>query len=499
MGKNLKLDYNGEFGYAAGIEDVVENTFKIYGLTAEQFLDYVWETDSKIQISNREIAYDFYSINQRIRLGLADKDGNDTKDFRSVTAKMPCPLCSFNIDSGYVSSNEIINSSSLLTDDFSVKVFSEDGKGGDGTIFENNLFFKNYISFIKGLDKNTNKNSDISKTRRQYVHPKVWIWCKSLNENGVFNPNSIFNLTPFIESVKTNVTDTGGNFNLSLINIEGFIKIKNGEPIGVWSPRKDRYIKFKHNNKFNFAFKNVLNGRFNKKDKFPDYEPDTNINGDDDITKTPDTNLKEVLVLGKESEKTVSSDLFFKNLISANDVIFITFRDDEELLDNSCEDFFQSNQDLPYADWDMIGLIDTNSDSVTYEGDSFGANISGRDCMKLLIEDNSNFFANSYSDNGNSVFENFKLPSRGDGVNASNNINSNAEKGKRTANRLITTGQIDVLYNQSNRNVHFVMNLLISRLSNISVCHDRLFEYYGDRKTKYKVAQLELVKKNDKK
>lgn len=489
MGQIIKLDYNGELGYAEIISNVVQFVFRIYAITVDEFLDF--EVDG---VTNREIVFSHYAVNEKISLGLSDENGNDIKDYKSVTPQMRCPLCSFNIDSSYISINEIINSSNLLIDDFAVKDTSENGGGADGQTFQINKFFKDYISTIKGMHKTTNfEDKENIRSRRQYVHPRVWIWSKALSEDNIFNTHSIFDLSPFVESINTSVIDTGGTFNINLLNIEGSMQVnENGELVGYWSPDRKRYIKFLHNGKFNYAFKNILNGRFKRKDSSPEYTDEDTPNGRIDQRYL----YEEIDVFKRVKEK--KNDMFFKNMISSNDIVFISFNDFDQDSIEKCDDFFIGNDKLPNCNWDMIGMVDTNSVSLTFEGDTDGASIAGRDCMKLLIEDGSNFFANSYSDNGKSIFDNINIPNKGDKVNSLNNY-QDPEMGQNAANRLLATGLIDCLYNPSSRNVQFIMNLLISRLSNIAVCNSQLFEYYKDRITKFKVAKFEIVKNEKKK
>src|SRR5690606_23408271 len=86
------------------------------------------------------------------------------------------------------------------------------------------------------------------------------------NENGDFNNASIFDLSPFISNMNTSVSDTGGNFSLGLSNIEGMINVRGGYAQGIWSPRTDRYVKFKQNGKINYFFKNFINSRYKVQD-----------------------------------------------------------------------------------------------------------------------------------------------------------------------------------------------------------------------------------------
>jgi hypothetical protein len=492
MSKIIALQYNGELGYSETIENVVKNVFKIYGISTEEFLDFTNDFTPPFEyLSNRELVYQHYSLSEKVRYGLAKNNGDILKDYKSITPQMRCPYINFYIDSKYVTINNIINNSSLLVNDFSMNT---EAGFDDGTNYNKNTFFKNYIDFLPKITKVTPDTEKLG-TRRQYLNPKVWLWSKSLNEDGKFNNNSIFDLSPFIENLQYSNSETGGNFSINLLTIEGMIDVVGGVAKGIWSPKKNRYVKFKQENKFNYVFKNILNARFNKADEYPQYDDNVRDGEQENPTSMYDTQLKTERVdvvrpLG--NEKSISSDLFFKNLISENDIIFITFRDNEDDDPEKIEDFFVSNKNLVGQNWEMIGLVDRNNVGVTYEGSEFSSSISGRDCMKLLIEDGSYFFANSYSDEDHGIFDNAVMPNRGDGVNSSNQVIQNGQK---SANRLFMTGMLDVLFNAEARNVHFIMNLLISRLSNVDICHDRLFEYYGEKRTKFSIPNFELIKR----
>lgn len=501
MAKIISVEYNGELGYSASIEDVVLGVFKIFEITPEQFLDF-----KNGDISNRELVFLHYQISEKIKYNLADEKGNITKTFRDITPQMRCPYITFFIDAKYVTKDVILNNSSILVDDFYQKIFEDET--GFGREFIKNKFFFEKIKIIPKISKVNpleNLNENFKKTtRRQYLNPKVWIWCKSLNNikygkkdseiNFEFNTNSIFDLTPFVKNIEYSNSENGGNFSIGLLNIDGLIDSN----LGLWYPKKQSYLKFEQDNKLNYIFKNFLNSKFDFNffnDDFKTYkEYDFYKNG-----QRPGGELIEQYVeIIKDSNVKLSSDLFFKNLISENDIVFLTFRDDEDNEITKTDDFFISNDKLPGNSWEMIGLIDKNSESMTYEGSEYNINIAGRDLMKVLIEDGSYFFANSYSDDdSNSVFSNIDLPNRGDGVNASNKV---VEKGyvNSGANRLVQSGIIDIMFNPEARNIHFVMNLLMSTLSNIEICHSRLFEYYTN-KTQFQIPKFETFNKNDNK
>jgi len=492
MAKTISLEYNGELGYLATIEEVVLNVFKIYAITPEQFLDYKYK-----EITNREIIFLHYTLQQKIDLQFADDDGNVTKTNIDVTSKMICPFVTFFIDAKYVTKNLILNNSTLLTDDFSVTQQEENEYGNFLGTLKINQFFENYVSKVKTVDIELpninfqNEKEKFVKNKKQHLNPTVWIWCKSLNENQKFNNYSIFDLTPFIESIETSMSESGGNFNLKLLSIEGFINVdETGEASGVWSVKKDRYLSFNEDNRQNFLFKNYINSRWFQSEQ-EIYTGGAYVerirNYDNQI------GVETVNVSRKIQKNSISSDFFFKNLISENDIVFISFNEIDVLPKN--DDFFISNDRIPLNDYHMIGLIDRNSISTNYDGAEISTNVGGRDLMKLLIEDGSYFFPKSYSnETDNSIFENVDLPNSGDDVNTTNKVIDNGQKG---ANRLVMSGMIENLFLAEARNVHFVMNLLMSTLSNIEICPSKLFEYYGDRVTQFQIPIYETVKKSE--
>ncbi len=489
MSKILKISYNGEQGSSAKIEDVVQFIFKIFEINSDQFLDFKGSDKT-----NRELVFDHYSESEKIRHGFLDENGNKLKDYTEVKPSMPCPYMTFYIEAKYVTKSVILSNSNVLTDDFTSKELTNEEFMDDSTFLTNKFFYEN-VRLIKPINKITPDTARID-TRRQYLNPKVWIWCKALNENGQFNNHSIFDLSPFVESINTSTSETGGQFSIQLLNIEGFITVMSGFHVdGVWNPKKERYIKFVQGNKNNFVFRNVVNARFQFDENF---DGSTKLANKQTVTnrEIENVDLSETVDVERsfdECDTSISSDFFFKNIISENDIIFITFRDDEDNVVEKVDDFFVGHDSLPGNDWDMIGLVDRNSMAVRYEDADLSVEVSGRDLMKLLIEDGSYFFANSFADEDvKSIFDNIDLPNKGDGVNASNQVLKNGQKG---ANRLVMSGMIDMLFVPEARNVHFVMNLLMSTLSNMEVCNTRLFEYYGDKITKFQIPMFETIKK----
>jgi len=470
MSKIIEIQYNGELGYKTPISEV-RKFFKIR-MTDEDFLGV---KKSKGGYSNRDFIFLNYSDESRLSLNITTAE--------QIEPSMPCPIPMILFaDATKVDKDILFSQGNVLADNTQVIEFK---KGAESSfIIRENVF---YEDIIKENFKRDNRSSNFGSNKRQSPKPLVWLWSKSLNEDGVFNPNSLFNLTPFIDNLSINQTESGGNFNISLLPIEGIINMADGVPEGIWHPEKSAYLKFNKDSEENYAFKKILNKMgFRKSYDFGDtygkrYQSvDTNnVNARDrDFSATADNysfNRTEAL---------------FKNIIAENDLIFISFSDHEEI--EYVDDFFVNHSNLQNRDWQMIGLVDSNQISNSFENSSSEISISGRDCMKLLIEDGSYFFTKSFAnpDNTNSAFSNVDLPNRGDGNNALNIVQ--AEGGQAGINRLITTGMIDMLFNPEARNVNFIMNLLMSRLSNIEICYSDLFAYYGEKRTEFTVPIYEV-------
>lgn len=168
---------------------------------------------------------------------------------------------------------------------------------------------------------------------------QVWIWIRSLDK--------IINVTKFIRSVDTNVSNQGGNFSMTLspvIDIDQSWLISSSTVVSISQA--------------------VQNGSFN--------EP------------------------------------YFSKYLQQNDVVFIRFEELE--LEENRKDLYDhlyinSNQ-LPNQTYDMIGLIDSNSISYSAMANEPSVSISGRDFNKLLVEDGSYFLPYVLLQNSDDFFVN---------------------------------------------------------------------------------------------
>lgn len=494
MSKIIEVGYRGEIGYFPTIEQVKE--YLQITISVQEFLDF----KNYEGVSNSQIILDSYGSNLSIMLGLSDEDGNKIKTSADITPDMLClhPIV-FYIDSDKITTDLLVSQSSLLINDSAFIGTDPDNRFQ----IRENIFHSSLIDSL--TDHNPTVEFEGQNNTKMQPKPKVWIWCKTFCDNGVFNDFSVFDLSPFLQSVTTNQTETGGNFNMTLLAIDGFIELKKDKnEIAIWHPHKKRYVKFVNGTENHYLFK-----------KITDFKSSVAYTRqvDGDYFQKAELNRISPLKTIADGEEIcyIHNEIFFKNIISENDIVFISFDSKprnkyrllgntgaliDEPVDNSnpdtINDFFINCKEIVNNGWDMIGLVDSNSLQLGYEEGSQEVTISGRDCMKLLLEDGTYFFAKSFSSEEESgVFGNINLQNSGDGNNTTNKrIERTNPKG---INRLMTTGIIDMLYNQSARNVEFVMNLLISRLANIEICPNKVFESYGDEITEFLVPSFEYI------
>lgn len=212
----------------------------------------------------------------------------------------------------------------------------------------------NYERSLKTITK--------GKIIKKMPRPRVWIWCKSLGLEENLDGNApkyssegeIFDLSPFLMNVSTNVGQGGGSFSFSLPPLVCECS-KDG-----WKIKKATLNEFSSNTEGerNFVAKNSVN-------HFPAGEPRRNT-------------------------------FLFHQMISSNDLVWISLDNPstepidglKDSLKNDIEGRI-SNTELPGRFWDMIGLVDSNSQTYSASGASIGITVSGRDLTKLLIEESS--------------------------------------------------------------------------------------------------------------
>jgi hypothetical protein len=241
-----------------------------------------------------------------------------------------------------------------------------------------------------------------------YINPhiSVWIYCGALNQ--------IINVTPYVISCNINVSYTGGNFEISLppiINLEG----------------DDLY---KVNDVF-YSNNSIRNSKLNKNNNF-----------------------------------------YFHRFIQSNDIVFIKFEEldieREQRSVHQLGEFIIDKSFLAGQIYDMIGLVETNVQSTSFASNDVKISISGKDMLKLLIDDGSYFMPLMFVNGGASdVFVNLKDDDK-------------------LIKRTFVTGDYTSLFAFSLRSIPQTIQFIINQLANLGIVDESvdLFSSYGERRTK---------------
>ena len=191
---------------------------------------------------------------------------------------------------------------------------------------------------------------------------------------------------------------------------------------------------------------------------------------------------------------------YFNWLISSNDILFISFEKlDMELVKETADwysgdvDNFNISTKLAEGIYDMIALVDevkvvTNSQS----SDAY-VEITGRDLMKLLIEDGSFFFNPSTTSDPSTVFANEQSYGKQGDIREADVMNNTYNNPINRLRRV--TGEIDIFANRINMDISYILKGVISQLANVEVVPGYVFETWGEDRTKY--IELEPEKKQN--
>lgn len=539
MSKIIKLPYNGEVGWDASAGEI----HKFYKIN-QDVNDWLKSKDDN-GVTNKQKILDAYDNATKERLGYVNEKGEPTdKSVDDIGSAHPVrwPII-LHVESSKLQRDILPSQSNLLLIDSGGYNFGPREVGEGGNEDNENFVFSAQIGRIhrelrdttNNLDTNSwlyydgNGNSFLKDTGargwvyKEYQRLRVWVWCKALASLGIrkmdspvetdeFNKFSVIDLTPFLMNLSVNQTEQAGSFSITLPPVIGTLPCSLGLPTGIWEVDETSYIKFMSNNIENYTFKSAINWQMSEANKEKLIELQNSFESEKQLetygqrAQAVDfdsrVNLYDKFRYQSDRLQPYESfwwfreDFFFHNVISENDIVFIgglEYGTDEE---KYAHPFVRNVDDIVKLSNMQIALVDTNSLSCTAESTDVTIQIAGRDLMKLLIEDGSFFFQKSYANpkQTQTAFNNIDLPRRGDDVNA---FNKASESGWRGVNRLLTTGMIESMYNIEARNVGYVMNLLISTLSNIEICQSKVFDSYGDLRTKFQVEIEEPVQNKE--
>lgn len=206
-----------------------------------------------------------------------------------------------------------------------------------------------------------------------------------------------------------------------------------------------------------------------------------------DVSMINDQDILNYFILNSDGKHNL--DFFYKN-IQFNDIVFIRFEklqlDKDELKDPFNSKFIVGKDKLPGKNWDMIGLVDTVGQSTMFNTTDYTVNVTGRDFIKLLVEDGSYFLSLMFLNNGE-----WKL-----------GFDKNDKWFKRNFADKEGTKAGYTMYNFPNsyRSIEDTIGFIINQLSNIGVLPDDqdIFSNYGDRRVKlYNINEADQTVSED--
>lgn len=287
-----------------------------------------------------------------------------------------------------------------------------------------NAYFSEYQKILKDNDGYQKSSVLVSQINRGLIdaqiiniNVRVWIYSKVLGE--------LIDISPLVSSCSTSKRADMGNFAVTL------------------SPTRKMVFDAEYQSSSNEkGVVNVFNIFSNRGDLIPDY---------------------------------------FEKYIQYNDLVFIRF---ESLEMEKDEIGYESGQvlrlsslanptkepgDNPawYRVWDMIGFVDTISSSINFGYTDKNITISGRDFMKLLIEDGAYFYPYKYMSGGEN--KSIWMGNEDSGV----------------FKRNVLTGVYDeYFFNYELKDIRGYLGFVINHLSNLGIIPDDVFSSYGERRSK---------------
>lgn len=275
----------------------------------------------------------------------------------------------------------------------------------------------------------SNKDASIQLINNEFT---VFMWIRCCSDDGV-TQGSWVNVTSYVESVTTNITQQGGSFTLTFLPVQSEFDPKFG-----WRPA-------------------VISDNFN----------------DTVIVQSVINRYVESSDQSKSGYKR--SGFFFHDCILENDLVYIRF----EQLSNERKSDIVNNKSLSFTDipgliYDLIGLVDRTLISTSADN-NVRIEVSGRDLIKPFIEDSS-FFSAEYlaqqtTNTGVSFFNN-------DGILA-----------RRNRIELVLQSSFFAIY--AFKPLDLVLKFIFNKFSNLGCVSDDAFVGYGDRQRSKKYTLLE--------
>lgn len=434
-------------GKRMSIADFIERNY-IYGITPEELFDL-----------NKDLIWQQYTdYDKEIEKAGSGKWPESSNDL-SVDSWLPAP-CVLRINPSKVTAELAISQTNAQVNTEDFYAFASE----------------------KIQDIYQNEGYSISSSSKRNPDCTVFGWFKSLyyvsldskGEKTIKLEKKDFtefaDLSRHIISLATSVTSNGGSFTMRLPIIssrsEGveiiseIIKKKNGEKeFGSMVGQKGNVSK----NEISYEYGN---GEYYAKSSFDDIESN-----------------------------------YFNWLISSNDILFISFEKlDMELVKENVDwyagdsDNFNISTKISQGIYDMIGLVDDVKVVTNSQTSESYVEVTGRDLMKLLIEDGSFFFNPSTSSDPSTVFDNEQSSGKQGDIREADMVNNTYNNPINRLRRV--TGEIDIFANRINMDISYILKGVISQLANVEIVPGYVFETWGDERTKYIELEPEIKQNN---
>lgn len=278
----------------------------------------------------------------------------------------------------------------------------------------------------------------------QNVEITVLVWSRALER--------VINLSPFVVSLDTTVSENGGQFNISLppLTIPETQSADTGPLSFAWDQLYQNIVIFKKDGKYNYSFQDNTSYVGTIKESVGQSTL-KNFNPHDYAAIT---NPKRIL----------DKNLLFNTLLSHQDMVFIKFErlifDDDNLKEMKQFELLNLS-DTNGQVWDMIGLVDQLSTVRNEITNDYHIQLQGKDLMKLLIQDGVYVFPLGVGNFQESFV-----------------ANSEEIRGDDSFDRLF--GEVQDLALHLSQPIKIPLEFVIQNFSKIEVIPDKLFEYLGD-------------------
>lgn len=185
-----------------------------------------------------------------------------------------------------------------------------------------------------------------------------------------------------------------------------------------------------------------------------------------------------------KSEVSHTDDFMFSEM-GGNELIFIAFEElslenREELKSMIKESDEEVNTEvLALGTWDMIGLIDTIEVSLSTPNTQ-SVSVSGRDLMKLLIEDGSFFYTYSSTAELSDIFANREAVKEGGDQRS---VSTTDGKFNAIDRIRMFSGNVLPFENVINKDLGYIATVVMGILSNIEIFPSEVFTPWGKDRT----------------